>query len=87
MKKSWGITIKAEHEYYYDPTPQSGKSGETCNLSAVALNTIKVERQVDGDDEACDALWASQVAFNELKKQYGINAQLHIISIKVKEVL
>ena len=85
MKKSWGVTIKAEHEYYYDPSPD--KSEDTCNLSAVAVNTIKVERQVDGDDEACDALWASQVAFNELKQQYGISAQLHIISIKVKEVL
>ena len=88
MKKSWAVTIKVEHEYYYDPTPQSGKSGDTCNLSAVGLNTLKVERIVNGDDEACDAAWAILQATSDVRDQYNISnpVTLHVIEAHAKEV-
>lgn len=81
MMKSWGVTIIAEHEYQYDSEAEVFKAGNDY-----AMNTIKVERQVQGDDEACDALYAAQQAFCQLKKQYGVVGPLHVISIEIKEV-
>ena len=79
MTKYWAVICKFEHEYTYALGHMK---------DAVALNTIKVRRQIKGDDEVCNAQWAVQQTLDDLRKQYIHGAdRLHVVSIKVKEVL
>ena len=49
MKKSWAVTLTVEVEYQYLP-------------NQFGLMTVMDERLVEGDDEFCDALWATEQA-------------------------
>lgn len=85
MLKSWSVKITCEHEWHdhihFDLPAQKAR------VKGVSETTLTVRRVVDGDDEACDALWAAGQAVNHIRKQYHIHGDqpLHVVAIDIKE--
>ena len=75
MRKSWSIQIEIEHEW--DQT--------TADCKGIAITEMKVTRVVDGDDEACDALWAAEQAVAHLRKLYKLEGPIHVKEIEIRE--
>lgn len=74
MKKSWAITLTVEHEHQYG----SGKKA-TAELRTVAKFLI------EGDDESCDAAWATSQCHKVWDKLMPGSYFRHIVGVHVEE--
>jgi hypothetical protein len=79
MKKSWAVEMTFEH--WFDQSTKGAKGEARVRLT--------VERVVEGDDEAGDALWAALEAKEQLRAMYHIpaKAMLHVTNIQITETL